>query len=217
LCDRGQYIRKSWVAVKKAGKDHVYALFWDISSNGMGCNVVGLHEIDPYHVGTKQFYVDTVGNTRTHLQWLKTWALEHGATPDAIRLLHEAIGLSKKEQEEMAKAATKTKSAGTKPVGKGGKLGSKSGGNPAALEKAREAAKAKNAANDALKITVTAKLADLKLRGGRKAKFEHISKNKPKTVGDVRGTEVKDDDGNTHVIDMGALRGMEKRGHIKLG
>lgn len=119
----------------------------------------------------------------------------------------------------MAKAATKTK-----PVGGGGKVAKAKGkgGNVEALERARAAAAARNAENHAKKITINVtkkqtEAEDFKLRGGRLAKLLWVIENKPKTVGDAVGNTVKDKDGDEHKIDMGALRGMEKRGHIKIG
>jgi hypothetical protein len=133
-----------------------------------------------------------------------------------------ALKLTKKEQDQMAKAASAKKAdKADKAVGNGGKLGKK-GGNPEALTKAREAAAARNAENHAKKITVKVtekqtKAEDFKLRGGRLAKLLWVIQNKPKTVGDAVGQTVKDDKGEEHKIDMGALRGMEKRGHISIG
>lgn len=226
MCDRAAFINRPWVAMERAGKDFLYCIYFAFATGDVRCSVVGIADIDNYregHGGVKPFYVDgyhtgsgPTGLAKTHLQWLLKRALEGGATPDAIRFMASALKLTKKEQDTMAKAATAKKATGTKPVAGGGKLGKK-GGNPEALEKAREAAAARNAENAKQKITVVAKPGDLKLRGGRKAKFEHVAKSKPKTVGDVLGTEVTDDEGNTHKIDMGALRGMEKRGHIKIG
>lgn len=237
MCDRGAYINRPWVAVEKAGKEFLYAIYYSFSHGGVQCSVVGIHEIDTDrngHGGVKQFYVDGYhtsngpnGIAQTHLGWLKVQALRGGATPDAIRFMKSAIGLTKKEESEMAanngKLSKKGGDTKTKPVGGGGKVASaKKGGNPAALEKAREAAQARNAENHAKKITVKVtekqtKADDFKLRGGRLAKLLWVIQNKPKTVGDAVGNEVKDDKGETHKIDMGSLRGMEKRGHISIG
>lgn len=218
--DRGSYIRKAAVAVAAMGKEYIAVLHYEFAYNRVSVMAVHRDEIDASHQGTRAMYVDgahtnfgPTGLAKTHLQWLKIQALRGGATPDAIRYIKETIGLTKQEEQEMAKAATKTK-----PVGKGGKVaGGKGKGNPEALERARAASQARNAENAKQKLTVTAKLGDVKLRGGRLAKFEWVAKNKPKTVGDALGQEVTDSEGTTHKIDMGALRGMEKRGHIKIG
>lgn len=224
--DRSAYIRKSWVAVEKLGKDFVGSLYYEFAYHRVACCAVSVSEIDVDHQGVKAFYVDIVGNTQTHLQWLKIQALEGGATPEAIRLLRSAIGLTKKEEEAIVaanKLGKKGGNASTKPVGGGGKVaGAKKGGNPEALAKAREAAQARNAENHAKKITIKVtekqtKADDFKLRGGRLAKLLWVIQNKPKTVGDAVGQSVKDDKNEEHKIDMGALRGMEKRGHISIG
>jgi hypothetical protein len=167
---------------------------------------------------------------KTHLSWLKSQALRTGATPDAIRLLASALKLTKKEEDEMAKAASKLKrgaaASADKPVGKGGKVAAAKGGrkgNPEALEKARAASAARNAENHAKKIGIKVsvkdtKAEDFKLRGGRLEKLLQVINAKPKTVGDAIAIgEFKGSDGETYKIDMGALRGMEKRGHISIG
>lgn len=225
--DRGAYIRKPWVAVEALGREAVSALYYEFSQNRVCVSAVLKNQIDFDATGAKPFYVDYVNSppvTRTHLQWLKTQALNGGATPDAIRLLRKAVGLTKKEEAEMAEKLKKKASAKatkTKPVGGGGKIGKK-GGNPEALERARAAAAARNAENHAKKITIKVTKKDMgaedfKLRGGRLAKLAWVVENKPKTVGDAVGQVVKDDKGEEHKIDMGALRGMEKRGHIAIG
>lgn len=225
LRDRGAYINRPWVAVKMLGKEYIASLYYSFARNLVEVVAVGTHEIDLEWQGQKQFYLDgthtgfgPTGLAKTHLQWLKDQALRGGATLDAIQHLSSVTKLTKKEQEEMAKAGTKSK---TKPVGKGGKLGKK-GGNPEALERARAAAAARNAANHAKKISIKVskkdtQAEDFKLRGGRLAKLLWVIENKPKTVGDAVGNTVKDDKGDEHKIDMGALRGMEKRGHIAIG
>lgn len=226
--DRGQYIRKAWVAVAPMGKTILACLYYEFAWNRVNVAAVPISEINTDHTGTKPFFVDghhtglgpTVLAQKTHLPWLKIQALQGGATPDAIRYMGQVMKLTKNEEAEMASRLKKNAEtpAKTKPVGKGGKVaGAKKGGNPEALEKAREAAAKRNAENAAKKITVLVKPADVKLRGGRKAKFDWVAKNKPKTVGDAIGVEVTDEEGNTHKIDMGALRGMEKREHIRIG
>jgi hypothetical protein len=232
MCDRGAYINRPWVAVDRAGKEFLYCVYYAFADSQVHCSVVAKDDIDNYregHAGVKQFYVDghhtgfgPTGLAKTHLGWLKVQALRGGATPDAIRFMASALKLTKKEQDQMAKATTAKKTSG-KAVGNGGKLGKKgAGGNAAGLEKAREAAAARNAENHAKKITVKVtekqtKAEDFKLRGGRLAKLLWVIQNKPKTVGDAVGQTVKDDKGEEHKIDMGALRGMEKRGHISIG
>lgn len=233
MCDRGNYIRRPTVAVAKLGKDFLHCLTYTFAEGLVTVMAVHRQDIDFAHVGKKLLYVDgdhIMGGpshlAKTHLGWLKAQALRAGATQDAILLLKEAVGLTKNEEGQMAKAATKIKETKTKPVGKGGKVaaakGGKGKGNPEALEKARAAAAARNEATRALKITVKVtkkdtQAEDFKLRGGRLAKLLYVIENKPKTVGDVVGNTVKDDEGNEHKLDMSALRGMEKRGHITIG
>jgi hypothetical protein len=175
---------------------------------------------------------------QTHVDNVRRSALEHGATPEAVRLLGLLEPWTKKEEailaEKLKNKAAKVKEAeaaeggakkgrkakGEKPVGGGGKLGGKKGGNPEALAKAREAAAANRSAiaESKLKINVTKKqLGDeIKLRGGRLEKLTWIIENKPKTVGDALGQEFTGSDGEEYTIDMGAIRGMEKRGHVSI-
>lgn len=230
MCDRGAYINRPWVAVERMGKEFVAGLYYSFARNLIEVAAVNINEIDLEWQGTKQFYLDGThtmngpsGLAQTHLQWLKNKALQSGATPDAIRYMKSVIKLTKKEEAEMAakEKLAKKGSAKTKPVGGGGKVGKK-GGNPEALAKAREAAAARNAETHAKKVKLNITSKDLgtdkaKLRGGRLAKMQWMLQNKPKTVGDCIGNVCKDEEGNEHKIDMGALRGMEKRGHISIG
>jgi hypothetical protein len=236
LRDRGAYIDRPWVAVEKLGKEYLGSIFYAFAQGTVQACAVNVNEIDLHWQGGKQFHVDGAhtgfgprGQAQTSLQWLKNRALQSGASPEAIRLLKLALPLTKKEEDEMAKAATNKKlsggkSAGDKPVGKGGKVAAAKGGagNAANLEKARAAAAARNAENHAKKIGIKVTKKDttaegFKLRGGRLAKLLWVIENKPKTVGDAVGNECTDSNGDTHKIDMGALRGMEKRGHITIG
>lgn len=150
---------------------------------------------------------------------IKMSMLTHGGTPEAVRLFNELAPLSRKELE-VAKEKLAPKAAPKEAKGKAAKetkAPAAKKGNPEALEKARAAQKERSSATAGLKIAVLVKPADSGLRGGRLAKFEHVAKSKPKTVGDILGAEVTDDTGKVHVIDMGALRGMEKREHISIG
>jgi hypothetical protein len=233
LCDRGAYLNRPWVAVERMGREYLAAIYYSFSSSLVEVAAVGIHEIDTDWQGRKQFYVDgfhtgfgPTGLAQTHLQWLKTQALRIGARPDAIGYLKSACKLTKEECEAMGKAATKTKPAkaakGAKPVGGGGKLGGGSKGNAAGLAKAREKAQAQRneLAEKKLKINVTAKQAsadDFKLRGGRLQKLLKVIDVNPKTVGAALDIGEFKVDKETHKIDMGALRGMEKRGHVTIG
>lgn len=232
LRDRGAYINRPWVACEKLGKDFLGAIFYRFSTSCVEASVVGIDDIDLDWQGNRTFYLDGVhaefgptGLAQTHLQWLKNQALRTGATPEAIRFMKSVIKLTKQEEADMAKAKL-ARNAGekTKPVGKGGKVAAAKGGkkgNPEALERARAAAAARNAENHAKKISIKVtekqtKAEDFKLRGGRLAKLLWVIQNKPKTVGDAVGNTAKDSEGGEHKIDMGALRGMEKRGHISI-
>lgn len=233
MSDRGAYINRPWVACERLGKEFLGSIFFRFSTGVVEAAAVSVDEIDIEWQGTKQFYVDgshtgfgSQGLAQTHLQWLKNQALRGGATPEAIRFLKSVIKLTKKEEAEMAakeKLAKKGGNAKTKPVGGGGKVtGGKGKGNPEALEKARAAAAARTAETHGKKVKLNITSKDLgtdkaKLRGGRLAKMQWMLQNKPKTVGDCVGNVCKDEEGNEHKIDMGALRGMEKRGHISIG
>lgn len=89
---------------------------------------------------------------------IKPLMLEHGATPEAIRLVGEISPFSKKELSTMAEKLAKGKGAAkaepkTKPVAGGGKAAK---GNADALAAARDAKK-QAAATDKRKVTLTEK------------------------------------------------------------
>lgn len=145
---------------------------------------------------------------------LKELLLEHGGTPDAVRLIHQLAPMTKKElqmaRDKVASKKGETKEPKVKPVApaKEAKANGSNKGNPEALAKARAAADGKRAEFHAQKIAILVKPADSGLRGGRLAKLETVAKAKPKTVADALQLEN---------IDTGALRGMERREHIKIG
>lgn len=92
----------------------------------------------------------------------------------------------------------------------------------AAAPKAKAAPKADKApasrtADHGQKLTVLVKAKDSGLRpdSGRYVKLQ--AAEKAKTVGDWLGKEVADATGNMHKCDRGALGGMIKRGHVKIG
>lgn len=207
--DCGAYIRRNAVAVRLVQVPTYEVLRWNITTNLIEVGFIHADDVAEKQVTgrpEKQYYVDghhtangPAGIAKTHASWLKSWALEHGATPDAIRLMTEAWGLTKKEQDEMAKAATKTKAsklakkAGAapaddtaKPVGGGGKAAStKAGrkGNPDALAKAR-AARAENAGPDTRKIKITNKENPYREGSNRAASFDALKG--AKTVEDYK-------------------------------
>lgn len=93
---------------------------------------------------------------------------------------------------------------------------------PAAAKPAKgKAAPAKattsRSADHGQKLTVLVKAKDSGLRpdSGRYVKL--LAAEKAKTVGDWLGKEVTDAAGGVHKCDRGALGGMLKRGHVKIG
>lgn len=150
---------------------------------------------------------------QSFLDDLRSEAAAHGAEAGAVQLLRGLIPFSEKELKTMAeklktKGAAKpaAKKSAAKPAAKGG----------AGAAKLKEAAAARTSANHAKKIKLLVKPDSAGLRGGRLAKLQAIATNKPATVGDIIGTVVKDESGKEHKIDMGALTGMVKRGHIAI-
>lgn len=173
VCDRGAFIRKAFVACAEVNVPTYECVVYSIAYDRIEMMHIPVSEMGGDHNGkATQFYVDghhVMGGpaqlVKTHLQWLRSKALESGATPDAIRLLSRATKpFTAKEEKDMAqKLATKNapkagnakalKAAAAKtPVGKGG--GRK--GNADALARAREAKKAATGP-DTRKITVLKK------------------------------------------------------------
>lgn len=159
------------------------------------------------------------GSLQSLLSDIRRAALAHGATPLAVEWLGTLSPFSEEELNTMAeKLKTKGAAKPAKPAAAKAEKGAGKGkGNPAALEKAREAAAGKRAETAGLPIKLLVKSKDSGLRGGRLAKLQAIETEKPKTVGDILGRTVTDESGKEHTIDMGALRGMEKREHISIG
>lgn len=154
---------------------------------------------------------------QSFLDDLRSEATAHGAEAGAVQLLRGLIPFSEKEFKIMAeKLKTKgaAKPAAKKDAAKAPAKGAAKGGAGAA--KLKEAAAARTSANHAKKIKLLIKPKDSGLRGGRLAKLQAIADNKPATVGDIIGTVVTDEGGKEHKIDMGALTGMAKRGHIAI-
>lgn len=120
--------------------------------------------------------------TSTHLSKLRKWALEYGASPEAIRLLNAHTAFSQKELNIMAgklsKKADTKKAAPAKTTAKKAEAPAKKKGNPEALAKAR-AARAE-AGPDTRKITVLKK--DHGARAGSKRAELLNSIFKAKTV-----------------------------------
>ena len=117
----------------------------------------------------------------THRQAIRVTALQQGASPEAVRLLHADQAFTKEEVNTMAeklkKQADKKKAAPKKAdTPKKGK------GNPEALKKAREAAKDKGP--DVRKITVLVKENPYREGSGRAASWDALKG--AKTVEDYK-------------------------------
>jgi hypothetical protein len=113
---------------------------------------------------------------RTHVQNMRRNALEHGATPEAIRLLHGIQPFTQREMDDMTNKLSKKASGGGKKAdaaakGNGKKTDAKATGgkkgNAEALKKAREA---KNAP-DTRVITVKKKENPYREGSNRAASF----------------------------------------------
>lgn len=152
---------------------------------------------------------------QSFIEGLKAEAVAHGASAEAVHLLGQ---LSPFEEKELKIMAEKLKTKGAKPAAKktAEKAPAKGGKGGAGAAKLKEAAAARTSANHAKKIKLLIKPDASGLRGGRLAKLQAIADNKPATVGDIIGTVVTDEGGKDHKIDMGALTGMVKRGHIAI-
>ena len=168
--NRGDFIKKAFVAVQIVPVPMVECLVYSIAYSRVETTRMAADEIDLDHQGRKQYYVDgdhAMGGPedmgKNHLRWLRDSALRNnGATPDAIRLMKMVMKITKAEEADMAakdKLAKKTTAkknttadAGGEPVGGGGKVATKSKGNPEALKKAREAKAAAGPDNRKIKI-----------------------------------------------------------------
>lgn len=221
MTDNNALIKSPLVAVEIFPWGAVLALY-----KSLAYNIITSHMIYPQFQpgGAESCYTLAPKiDAKKVLEEFRDYAVSHGCDPDVVEYLAAVRPFTKPEEKKMAatakaKTTKSTTKKPSKPVGKGGKL-QKNKGNPEALKKAREARAAKTTELHGKKLTVAVKKTDdLKLRGGRLAKLEALIKQKPKTVGDALeiGT-VKDETGKEHKMDMGALRGMEKRGHIKIG
>jgi hypothetical protein len=124
----------------------------------------------------------------THRQALRTTALQKGATPEAIRLLHADKAFTKQEVKQMAdkkneKLAKKAPKADKAGGGDGAAApAKKSKGNPEALKKAREAAAERGP--DVRKITVLKKENPYREGSNRAASFDALKG--AKTVDDYK-------------------------------
>lgn len=111
----------------------------------------------------------------THLSTLRRTALEHGATPEAIRLLGSLEPWTKKEENIMAEKL-KAKASAAKPdketlksAAKSAPVGGKKGSSPAKKGNAEALAKARAAKGpDNRKIKALIKTKDINARAGSK-------------------------------------------------
>lgn len=113
----------------------------------------------------------------------------------------KSVGDNAAAEKKAAKAAPKAAAKGKAP----------------AAPKAAKAEKASRGDDLGSKLTVLVKAKDTELRpdSGRYAKL--AAAEKAKTLGDWLGKEVADATGKMHKCDRGALAGMLKRGHVKVG
>lgn len=167
-------------------------------------------------------YVKLTEPLPQHLSLLKAQALKSGATLEAIQLLGAMMPLTNEEKAIMAttklsKANTDGLKAAAKDAPVGGKKApaksdakaatGKAKGNPAALEKAREARQAKASAMDLKKIKVLKK--ENPYRDGTKAHATFELFRGKATVADVKAAATDDHD-------LGYLRYASRDGHISL-
>lgn len=181
--DRAAFIRKAAVAVELVSVPTLRVVTYSIAYNRVEAIDIPVSRVSA-DAGTKdQHYVDgghVMGGppamAENHLSWLRSRALESGATPEAIRLLTKATGAFTKEQErEMgeklkAKSAAKPDTDGLKTAAKKAPVAKKSTspvrrGNPEALAKARAA---RQTGPDTRKIKANIKPKDIAARAGSK-------------------------------------------------
>lgn len=142
------------------------------------------------------------------LTGLKTDAVLHGASPEAVMLLGALSPFSEEELEVMAdKLKTKT-SAAKKPAAAAKTPAkapaAKGKGNPEALAKAREASDGKRAAVRAMKITVLNKDHGARAGSNRATRLDIVLKAKTVEAALENGADMVD------------VRFAEKQGFIKL-
>lgn len=120
----------------------------------------------------------------------------------------KSVGDNAAAAKRAAKVETPAKTAPAK--------GAKGKAAPAAKGGAAKAVTSRSA-DHGQKLTVLVKAKDSGLRpdSGRYVKL--LAAEKAKTVGDWLGKEVTDAAGGVHKCDRGALGGMIKRGHVKIG
>lgn len=186
--NRAAYINTAAVAIELVQVPTLRTVVYSVPRNRVEVSEVPVSRVSTDHNTKDQYYVDgghVMGGpsamAKTHLSWLRSRALESGATPEAVRLLARATGSFKKsEEKEMAeklkakapKAANKDElkaAAKSTPVGKGAKPApgtapARKGNNADNLAKARAARAQKGPDNR--KVTGLVKAKDLAARPG---------------------------------------------------
>lgn len=169
--DRAAYIRKATIAMELVQVPTFRVVTYNLAYDRVEVIDIPVSRISTDANTKDQFYVDgghVMGGppamAKTHLSWLRSRALESGATPEAIRLLSKATEkFSAKEEKNMAeklkaKSAAKPDKAGLKSAAKSAPVakGPKGKGNADNLAKAR-AVRAAAQGPDNRRITVVKK------------------------------------------------------------
>lgn len=199
--DRAAYIRKAAVALEQYMVPTFRVVTYNIAYNRIEAIDIPCSRISHDAQTKDQYYVDgdhvsggSPAMAKTHLSWLRSQALESGATPEAIRLLEKATGaFTKKQESEMAeklktKSAAKADKEGLKSAAKSAPVAKKNAaeppkkrGNAEALAKARE-----SKGPDTRKITANIKAKDIAARPGSKRHEMLTALLSSKTVQDFR-------------------------------
>lgn len=177
VSDKGAFIQKSFVACNIVSVPTFECVAYSIAYDRIEVVNIPVSEMGADHETHSRYYANgfhvdggPAQLAKTHLGWLRSKALESGATPDAIRLLSAVTG--KFTEKEMKNMAEKLKSKTTAPKKADAKAlktaakstpvgGAKKRGNADALKKARE-----SKGPDTRKIKALVKAKDLKAREG---------------------------------------------------
>lgn len=182
------------------------------------CALTGVRGIRYYpweHNDSARVHADK--DFKTHCEAMRTTALQNGATPEAIRLLHGYVQPFTEEEVKTMAGKLTTKAAPAPKAEKAPKAAkadkatpAKKAGNPEALAKAREAADGKRAIENAKKLTIATEKKANPYREGTKAYATFELMKQHKTVGDFRAACTDDHD-------AGYLRYAARDGHITIG
>lgn len=196
LADSASYIAMPAIALERLHAAW-YVVAWSVPRECVAEYTVHDHEIGDglrFNVVTPASEGVQGDITPTHLQSLRRKALDFGATPGAIRLLHAHKAFTTKElemaSEKLAKKGAKLpiKEAKVKPVKEAADPKPKGNpkGNPAGLEKARAARDSKKAdlLKDKRKIALTDKGKEKIAKGGESSAVLNLKAMRDaKTVG----------------------------------